>query len=69
MTYQPMVFTCVLHKRPVIRLLNSRDFYHTPDTGAPCRSTTFIYGFTVISRADAVKMGEWLWDGAGRVRV
>ena len=67
MTYQPMVFTCALHNKPVIRLLNSREFYHTPDTGEPCRSNAFILGFTVISRADAVEMGEWVREEAYRV--
>ena len=67
MTYQPMVFTCALHNKPVIRLLNSREFYHTPDTGEPCRSTTFIRGFSIISRADAVEMGEWVREEAHRV--
>ena len=67
MTYQPMVFTCALHNKPAIRLLNSREFYHTPDTGEPCRSNTFIRGSSIISRADAVEMGEWVRDGAYRV--
>lgn len=67
MTYQPMVFTCALHNKPAIRLLNSREFYHTPDTGKPCRSTTFIRGFSKISRADAVEMGEWVREMAYRV--
>ena len=67
MTYQPMVFTCALHNKPVIRLLNSREFYHTPDTGEPCRSTTFIRGYSKIPRADAVEMGEWVREMAYRV--
>ena len=67
MPYQPMVFTGALHNKPAIRLLNSREFYHTPDTGAPCRSNAFIRGYAVISRADAVEMGEWVRDGAYRV--
>lgn len=58
MTYQPMVFTCAQHNKPAIRLLNSREFYHTPDTGAPCRSNTFIWGGLVIQRQDAVRMGN-----------
>ena len=58
MTYQPMVFTCDLHNKPAIRLLNSREFYHTPDTGEPCRGNAFILGFTVISRDEAVVMGD-----------
>ena len=58
MTYQPMVFTCALHNQPAIRLLNSREFYHTPDTGEPCRSNTFIRGELVIRRPDAVRMGN-----------
>ena len=33
MPYQPMVFTCAQHNKPAIRLLNSREFYHAPDTG------------------------------------
>lgn len=60
MPYQPMVFTCAQHNKLVIRLLNSREFYHTPDTGAPCRSQTFIRGLTFIPRADAVVMGDWV---------
>ena len=67
MTYQPMVFTCTKHNKPVIRLLNSRQFYHTPDTGEPCRSQTFTRGLTIISRADAIVMGDWVRVGAGRV--
>ena len=67
MTYQPMVFTCALHNKPVIRLLNSREFYHTPDTGEACRSNTFIRGYSVIPRADAVEMGEWVREMAYRV--
>ena len=67
MTYQPMVFTCALHNKPAIRLLNSREFYHTPDTGAPCRSTTFIRGYSKITRADAVEMGEWVREMVYRV--
>ena len=58
MTYQPMVFTCARHNKPAIRLLNSRAFYHTPDTGEPCRSQTFIWGGLVIPRQYAVQMGN-----------
>ena len=58
MTYQPMVFTCARHNKPVIRLLNSREFYHTPDTGVACRSETFIWGYQVISRQEAVQTGN-----------
>ena len=58
MTYQPMVFTCALHNKPAIRLLNSKEFYHTPDTGEPCRSGTFTRGVLVIQRQDAVRMGN-----------
>ena len=58
MPYQPMVFTCAKHNRPAIRQLNSRQFYHTPDTGEPCRSNTFIRGGLVIPRQDAVRMGN-----------
>ena len=67
MPYQPMVFTCAQHNKPAIRLLNSREFYHTPDTGAPCRSQTFIRGLTIIPRTVAVVMGDWVREGAGRV--
>ena len=67
MTYHPMVFTCALHNKPAIRLLNSREFYHTPDTGEPCRSNTFIRGSSIIPRADAVEMGEWVREMAYRV--
>ena len=63
MTYQPTVFTCALHNKPAIRLLNSMEFYHTPDTGEPCRSNTFIRGYTIIPRADAVVMGYWVREG------
>ena len=58
MTYQPMSFTCAQHNKPAIRLLNSRQFYHTPDTGEPCRSNAFIRGELVIQRQDAVRMGN-----------
>ena len=58
MTYYPMSFTCAKHNRPAIRLLGSREFYHTPDTGEPCRSNTFIRGGLVIPRQDAVRMGN-----------
>ena len=67
MPYHPMVFTCVLHNKPAIRLLNSREFYHTPDTGEPCRSETFLRGYSVIPRADAVEMGELVREEAYRV--
>ena len=58
MTYQPMSFTCAQHNKPAIRLLNSRECYHPPDTGEPGRSQTFIRGELVIPRQDAVRMGN-----------
>ena len=58
MTYQPMFFICAKHNLPAIRLLNSREFYHTPDTGEPCRSNTFIRGSLVIPRQDAIWLGN-----------
>ena len=68
MTYQPMVFTCVEHNKPTIRLRNSRQFYHKPDKGDLCSSTTFVRGLTAIPRVDAVAMGAWARDEAGRER-
>ena len=66
--YQPMVFTCIEHNKPTIRLLNSREFYHEPYTGEVCSSTTFVRGLTAIPRVDAVAMEDWARDGAGRER-
>ena len=58
MTYQPMSFMCAKHQKWSIRLLNSREFYHTPDDGKACDSESFILGYSVISREEAVALGN-----------
>ena len=58
MTYQPMSFVCAKHQKRTIRLLNSREFYHTPDDGKACDSESFILGYSVVSREEAVALGN-----------
>ena len=58
MTYQPMSFVCAKHQKRAIRLLNSREFYHTPDDGKACNSESFIIGYSVVSREEATELGN-----------
>lgn len=53
-----MSFVCAKHQKRTIRLLNSREFYHTPDDGKACDSESFILGYSVVSREEAVALGN-----------